>query len=251
MSSRRLTIDVLTLFPGMFKGYFEESIMKRARGKGIFDLTVHNLRDWAVGKHKSVDDKPYGGGAGMVMMVSVIHAAVLSLRREGSRVVLLSPQGRMLDQGTAKSLREYKQLILICGHYEGVDERVLDLAVDEEISIGDYVISNGSLAAMLLIDSVVRLIPGALGDERSAVQDSFYDGLLDYPQYTRPCTFKNFEVPDVLLSGDHKRIKRWRRREALRKTWLRRPGLLERANLSGEDRKLLEEIKINQMPKRT
>ena len=242
MASQQLKIDVLTLFPGMFTGYFDESIMKRAREKGALDLSIHNLRDWAVDRHKTVDDTPYGGGAGMVMMVSVIDAAMERLRRKESHVVLLSPQGRVVDQELAKRLSRMTHLILISGHYEGVDERVRDLLVDEEISIGDFVISNGSLAAMLLIDAVVRLLPGVVGDERSIREDSFYEGLLDYPQYTKPRVFRGREVPEVLISGDHEKVRRWRRREALRRTLARRPDLIARAELSREDRELMREL---------
>lgn len=242
MASQQLKIDVVTLFPGMFTGYFDESIMKRAREKGLLDLSIHNLRDWAVDRHKTVDDTPYGGGAGMVMMVSVIDAAMERLRRKDSHVVLLSPQGRVLDQELAKRLSRMTHLILISGHYEGVDERVRDLLVDEEISIGDFVISNGSLAAMLLIDAVVRLLPGVVGDERSVREDSFYEGLLDYPQYTKPRVFRGREVPEVLISGDHEKVRQWRRREALRRTLARRPDLIARAELSQEDRELLREL---------
>lgn len=237
-----MKIDVLTLFPGMFDGYFDQSIMKRARENGLLDLAIHNLRDWTEDRHRSVDDKPYGGGAGMVMMVDVIHSAVQSLGRDGGRVILLSPQGRTLDQGLSGSLLKYNHLILVCGHYEGVDERVRDCVVDEEISIGDYVISNGSLAAMLLVDSVVRLIPGAVGDSRSVVEESFFNGLLDYPQYTRPRDYLGHEVPEVLLSGNHEEVRKWRRREALRKTRRRRPDLLGRATLGREDREFLKEM---------
>lgn len=242
MASQRLKIDVVTLFPGMFKGYFDESIMKRARENGFLDLSIHNLRDWADDRHKSVDDKPYGGGAGMVMMAPVIDAALESLRREESRVVLLSPQGRVLDQEMAKRLSRMTHLILLSGHYEGVDERVRELLVDEEISIGDVVISNGSLAAMLLIDAVVRLLPGVVGDERSVREDSFYEGLLDYPQYTKPRVFRGREVPGVLVSGDHEKVRRWRRREALRRTLERRPDLVSKARLSEEDMEFIREL---------
>lgn len=242
MASQRLKIDVVTLFPGMFKGYFDESIMKRARANGFLDLSIHNLRDWAVDRHKSVDDTPYGGGAGMVMMAPVIDAALEHLRREDSRVVLLSPQGKALDQEMAKRLAGMTHLVLISGHYEGVDERVRELLVDEEISIGDIVISNGSLAAMLLIDAVVRLLPGVVGDERSVREDSFYEGLLDYPQYTKPRVFRGREVPEVLVSGDHEKVRLWRRREALRRTLDRRPDLVAKARLNDEDRELIREL---------
>ena len=242
MASQRLKIDVVTLFPGMFKGYFDESIMKRARENGFLDLSIHNLRDWAVDRHKSVDDTPYGGGAGMVMMAPVIDAALEHLRRKDSRVALLSPQGKVLDQEMAKRLSRMTHLILISGHYEGVDERVRELLVDEEISIGDIVISNGSLAAMLLIDAVVRLLPGVVGDERSVREDSFYEGLLDYPQYTKPRVFRGREVPEVLVSGDHEKVRLWRRREALRRTLERMPDLIAKAKLSEEDRALILEL---------
>ncbi|MDD5557406.1 MAG: tRNA (guanosine(37)-N1)-methyltransferase TrmD [bacterium] len=243
MSSPRLAIDVLTLFPGMFGGYFDESIMRRAREKGLVEIGIRDLRDWATGRHRSVDDAPYGGGAGMVMLAGVVCAAVEALRREGSRVVLLSPQGAILDQAAAGRLADAGHLILISGHYEGVDERVRGLVVDEEISIGDFVVSNGSLAAMVLIDAVVRLVPGVVGDERSVREDSFSSGLLDHPHYTRPRQFRGLEVPAVLLGGDHDAIRRWRRREALRRTLERRPDLLARARLTAEDRALLEEIR--------
>ncbi|MCX6356508.1 MAG: tRNA (guanosine(37)-N1)-methyltransferase TrmD [Candidatus Aureabacteria bacterium] len=242
MASPQLTIDVLTLFPGMFAGYFDESIMKRAREKGILALTIHNLRDWATDRHHAVDDTPYGGGAGMVMMVNVLHAAVQSLRREGSRVVLLSPQGRVFNQGIATELSRTEHLIFISGHYEGFDERVRHLCVDDELSVGDYVISNGSLAAMLVIDAAVRLFPGVVGDERSVQEDSFAEGILDYPHYTRPRVFQGIAVPDVLLSGDHEEVRRWRRREALRRTRDRRPDLLPSASLTPEDRAFLREF---------
>lgn len=246
MASQRLKIDVVTLFPGMFRGYFDESIMKRARENGFLDLSIHNLRDWAADRHKSVDDTPYGGGAGMVMMAPVIDAALGSLRREDSRVVLLSPQGKALDQEMAKRLSRMPHLILLSGHYEGVDERVRELLVDEEISIGDIVISNGSLASMLLIDAVVRLLPGVVGDERSVREDSFYDGLLDYPQYTKPRVFRGLEVPEVLVSGDHEKVRLWRRREALRRTLERRPDLIAKARLGPEDRELLRDMSEQQ-----
>jgi len=242
MASPILKIDVLTLFPGMFSGYFDESIMKRAREKRILDLSLHNLRDWAMDRHRKVDDTPYGGGAGMVMRADVVHAAVESLRCEGSHVVLLSPQGTLLTQDVAKRLGRPGHLILVSGHYEGLDERVRELVIDEEISVGDFVISNGTLAAMLLIDAVTRLLPGVVGDERSVSEDSFYHGILDYPHYTRPRVFRGHAVPDALLSGDHEVIRKWRRREALLRTLERRPDLLARAELSEEDRRLLKEI---------
>ena len=238
-----MKIDVLTLFPGMFSGYFDESIMKRAREKGILDLSIRNLRDWAADRHRTVDDTPYGGGAGMVMTAPVLAAAVEAVRGEGSRVVLLSPQGRPLDHAAAERLSRETHLVLVSGHYEGIDERARQLLIDEEISVGDFVVSNGSLAAMLLIDAVVRLIPGAVGDARSVREDSFCGGLLDHPHYTKPRSFRGLEVPAVLLEGDHEKIRQWRRREALRRTMERRPELLARAPLTKEDRSLLAELR--------
>jgi len=238
-----LKIDVLTLFPGMFSGYFDESIMKRAREKGILDLAVRNLRDWAVDRHRTVDDTPYGGGAGMVMMAEVLAAAVEELRGRESRVVLLTPQGKTLDHAGVERLSRESHLVLVSGHYEGIDERARELLADEEISVGDFVVSNGSLAAMLLIDAVTRLLPGAVGDARSVREDSFCDGLLDYPHYTKPRSFRGLEVPGVLLTGDHEKIRRWRRREALRRTMERRPDLLARAPLTEEDRSMLRELR--------
>lgn len=238
-----MKIDVLTLFPGMFSGYFDESIMKRAREKGILDLAVHNLRDWATDSHRKVDDTPYGGGAGMVMMAEILAAAVEELGREGTRVVLLTPQGATLDHAAAERLSRERRLLLVGGHYEGIDERARELLIDEEISVGDFVVSNGSLAAMVLIDAVTRLLPGAVGDARSVKEESFCDGLLDYPHYTKPRSFRGLEVPAVLLSGDHEKIRRWRRREALRRTMERRPDLLARAALTEEDKELLREIR--------
>lgn len=226
----------------MCEAYFTQSIMKRAREKGVLDLRVRNLRDWAIDAHRSVDDAPYGGGAGMVMKVEVICRAVEDLRRSCSRVVLLSPQGSRLNYPSAKRLSREKHLILLSGHYEGVDERVRRLVTDEEISIGDYVLSNGTLASMILLDVVARFIPGVVGDRRSVEEDSFSRGILDYPHYTRPRVFRDLEVPAVLLSGDHEKIRRWRRREALKKTWERRPELLSGAALSDSDRRALEEI---------
>jgi tRNA (guanine37-N1)-methyltransferase len=242
MVSQSRQIDILTLFPGVFGDYCNESIIKRARESGLIKLAIHNIRDWAVDKHRSVDDKPYGGGAGMVMMVNILHAAIKAVRSPEARVILLSPQGRVLDQATAKRLSKIRHIVLVCGHYEGVDERVRELDIDEEISIGDYVLSNGTLAAMVLVDTVARLVPGVLGDERSAVEDSFYNGLLDYPQYTRPRSFEGLDVPEVLLSGNHREIALWRRRESLRRTHARRPDLLEKTQLSERDKKLLKAI---------
>lgn len=226
-------IDILTLFPKMFEGVLGESIIKRAQAKGKLTVSVHNLRDWTFDSHRTADDKPFGGGAGMVMKVEPIYLALKKLlkgarvRGQGSRVILLTPQGKKLEQGDVKRIAKYKRLILICGHYEGVDERVRSL-VDDEISIGDYILTCGEIPALVIVDAVTRLIPGVLGHSQSAEFESFEDGLLEYPQYTRPADFKGMKVPDVLISGDHKKIAAWREREALKRTQERRPDLLKR-----------------------
>ncbi len=221
-----MEIDILTLFPKLCEGPLGESMMKRAQEKGLATLRVHNLRDWATGRHAITDDAPYGGGQGMVMKCEPIFAAVEALRREESRVILLSPGGTPFRQPIAEGYARLPHLIFICGHYEGVDQRVLDHLVDEELSIGDYVLTNGAIAATIVTDAVVRLIPGVLGDEASAVEDSFSTGLLEYPQYTRPVVFRGWRVPDILLGGHHGEIARWRQARALEKTRLRRPDLL-------------------------
>ncbi len=232
-----MKIDIITLFPGMFRGPLEESILGRAVERGLLDIKVHNLRDFATGRHKVVDDYTFGGGPGMVMKPEPIFAAVESLRREGSRVVLMSPQGRVFRQAIAEELSRQEQLVLLCGHYEGVDERVRQHLVDDELSIGDYVLTGGELAAMVVCDAVARLIPGVLGAEESAREESFTKGLLEYPHYTRPATFRGWEVPEVLLSGDHTRVARWRREQSLLRTLRRRPELLKPEDW-GEMRKL-------------
>lgn len=217
----------MTLFPRIVEGPLEESILKRARERGLVAIRVHNLRDFAHDKHRVVDDKPFGGGPGMVLKPEPIFEAVETLRRPESRVVLMCPQGRRLTQAVARELAQLPHLLILCGHYEGVDERVREALVQDEISIGDYVLTNGALAAAVLIDAVVRLLPGALGDETSATSDSFTNGLLEGPQYTRPAEFRGMRVPEVLLSGNHEEIARWRREQALRRTAQRRPDLLE------------------------
>ncbi|MBZ0158997.1 tRNA (guanosine(37)-N1)-methyltransferase TrmD [Candidatus Methylomirabilis sp.] len=235
--------DVLTLFPGFFQGPLSESILKRAQQHGIVRIAVHDLRSYAHDRHAVVDDRPYGGGAGMVLKPEPILDAVASLRRgQEPHLVLLTPQGRPFKQAVAKELVEHQHLLLICGRYEGFDERVRALLTPDEISIGDYVLTGGELPALVLLDAVIRLIPGVLGDEDSARYDSFVDTLLDFPHYTRPQSVQGLIVPDVLLSGDHERIRRWRRKEALRATKARRPDLLQQALLSEEDLELLEEI---------
>jgi tRNA (guanine37-N1)-methyltransferase len=234
-------IDVLTLFPEMFAGPFEASIIRRAQEAGIVSISLHNIRDFTHDKHRTVDDQPYGGGDGMVMKPAPIFEAVEAIRRPDSHVVLLTPQGKLLDQAAAQRLSKKPALVLICGRYEGVDERVSTLA-DEELSIGDYVLSGGEPAAIVLVDAVVRLLPGAIGAEGGATADSHATGLLEYPQYTRPADFRGLKVPDVLLSGNHREVARWRRRQSLRRTLERRPDLLASAELTDEDRKYLESL---------
>lgn len=222
-----MRIDILTLFPKICEGALAESMMKRAQEKGLATVAVHNIRDWAPGKHLMTDDAPYGGGQGMVMKCEPIFAAVEAIRTPESNVVLMSPAGRRFDQKTAAELATRTHLILICGHYEGVDQRVIDHLVDDELSIGDYVLTNGAIAALVVTDAVVRLIPGVLGDDASAGDDSFAQGLLEFPQYTRPVEFRGWRVPDILLSGHHAEIAKWRHRKAIEKTLKNRPDLLE------------------------
>jgi tRNA (guanine37-N1)-methyltransferase len=222
-----MRVDVLTLFPAMFAGPLDESIVRRARVAGLLDLKVHNLRDWAKDRHKTVDDRPFGGGPGMVLKPEPLFEAVESLRGEGTRVVLTSPSGAVFNQAMARRWSREPHLIFICGSYEGYDERVRRYLADEDVSIGDFVLTNGALPAMVMIDSVTRLIPGALGDDESAVDESFSTGLLEYPHYTRPAEFRGWTVPEVLLSGNHADIARWRRLQAMRRTAERRPDLWE------------------------
>jgi len=228
-----MKIDIVTLFPEICRAPLGESIMKRAQKNGIVDLYIHNLRDWTTDKHHIVDDAPFGGGQGMVMKPEPIFAAVEELRNQTSnikhktsKVVLMSPAGRRFDQEMAAQLSGESHLIIICGHYEGVDHRVLEHLVDLEISIGDYVLTNGAVAAVVLVDTVVRLMPGVLGHEQSAVDDSFSRGLLEAPQYTRPAEFRGWKVPGVLLSGNHAEIEKWRREKAIKRTRENRPDLL-------------------------
>ncbi|MDP2744423.1 MAG: tRNA (guanosine(37)-N1)-methyltransferase TrmD [Dehalococcoidia bacterium] len=243
-----MRIDILTLFPEMFDGPFSQSIVKRARDKGIVSLFIHNFRDYATDKHKTVDDYSYGGGPGMVLKPGPLFDAVEAIRREHGgeeelvSTVLLSPQGRLFCQKTAQELARKEHLVLICGHYEGVDERVREHLVSDELSIGDYVLSGGEIAAMVIVDAVVRVLPGALGSAESAIDESHAAGLLEYPQYTRPPVFRGWSVPDVLLSGNHQEILRWRRRESLRRTWERRPDLIKEARLSQEEVTSLEAL---------
>lgn len=236
-----MRIDILTLFPDMFKGVLDESILKIAQEKKKICVKLHNIRDWTSDKHRTADDKPYGGGSGMVMKIEPIYRSLAELLSRGRvkkiiankntgkylSIVLLTPKGRRFDQDIAKKLSKVRRLILICGHYEGVDERVRELVTDE-ISIGDYVLTGGELAAMVVLDAVSRLIPGVLGDRLSLEQESFEDGLLEYPQYTRPREFEGLKVPDILLSGDHSKIRKWRVKESLRRTNESRKDLLQK-----------------------
>jgi tRNA (guanine37-N1)-methyltransferase len=219
-------IDILTLFPDICRAPLSESIMKRAQENGIVDLRIHNLRDWTADKHHIVDDAPFGGGQGMVMKPEPVFAAVEDLRNRASRVVLMSPAGYRFDQQTARQLSQEPHLVIVCGHYEGIDHRVIEHLVDLEISIGDYVLTNGAIAAVVLVDAIVRLLPGALGHEQSAVDDSFNHGLLEAPQYTRPAEFRGWKIPQVLLSGNHAEIAKWRREQAMKRTRENRPDLL-------------------------
>ncbi|MBS1111849.1 MAG: tRNA (guanine-N1)-methyltransferase [Nitrospirae bacterium] len=237
--------DVLTIFPEIINAYLNESILKRARDNKILDVKVVNIRDFASGRHKAVDDSPFGGGAGMVFKPEPIFMAMDALKEDGvpRRVVLLSPQGKPFDQSMAEDFsREEKRFVFICGRYEGIDERVNISLVDEEVSIGDYVITGGELAALIVIDAATRLITGALGDKSSIEDESFSWKMLDYPHYTRPSEFMGLKVPQVLLSGNHNEIWRWRRKEALRKTLKARPDLMEKIEPTDEDKKLLSEI---------
>jgi len=220
-------IDVLTLFPAMFAGPLDESIVKRARDKGLVDLKIHNLRDWTHDRHKTVDDRPFGGGPGMLMKPEPLFAAVEGLRREKTRVILMSPAGRPFNQAIARELAQAEDLLLVTGHYEGFDERVRETLADDELSIGDYVLTNGALPAMVVIDAVTRLLPGVLGDDESSHDESFSHGLLEYPQYTRPADFRGLKVPDILVSGNHAEIEKWRREQAKQRTKERRPDLMK------------------------
>jgi tRNA (guanine37-N1)-methyltransferase len=238
-----MRIDVVTLFPRMFEGPLGESMLRVARDKGLVDIQVVDLRAYTEGRHRVADDYPFGGGGGMVLKPEPLFRAVEALRAPGTRVVLLCPQGPPLTQATAGRLATVSHLVLLCGHYEGVDERVRTHLVDEELSIGDYVLTGGELPALVVMDAVVRLLPGVLGDPVGPAQDSFAAARLDYPQYTRPADFRGLPVPEVLLSGDHERIARWRRQEALRRTAARRPDLLARVPPTDEERQWLAELR--------
>ena len=223
-----MKVDVLTLFPEMFAGPLDVSIIRRARASGLLDLQIHNLRDFTHDRHQTVDDRPFGGGPGMVLKPEPIFEAIEKLASEKARVILTSPTGRQFTQALAQELAQYEHLVFICGSYEGVDERVIELLVDDEVSIGDYVLTNGGLAAMVVVDAVTRLLPGALGDEESAAQESFSHGLLEHPHYTRPAEFRGMKVPEVLLSGHHAEIEKWRLEQAKARTAQRRPDLADK-----------------------
>ena len=243
-------IDVLTLFPQMFEVPFSFGIFKRAVDQGLVSLGLHNIRDYTHDKHRTVDDYPYGGGSGMVLKPEPIFEAVEAIKSSlGDEtgelpVILLTPQGRPFSQQIAQELSRFRQLFLICGHYDGVDERVREHLVTDEISIGDYVLTGGEVPAMVVIDAVVRLLPGVLGSEASSLDDSHTSGLLEYPQYTRPPVYRGWSVPEVLLSGNHAQITKWRREQIIRRTVERRPELLDKANLGLEDRQLIERMNI-------
>ena len=238
--------EVITIFPDIFHAYFSESFMKRAIGKGLIEVKVHDLRDYTSDRHRTVDDYPYGGGPGMVMKVEPFCRAIETIKADALETctIMLTPRGRPFDQETAVALSEEKRrLLFLCGRYEAIDERVREMHVDQEISIGDYVLTGGELPALVIIDAIVRLLPGVLGDEHSVEEESFSWGILDYPHFTRPPEYGGLKVPDILLSGNHREIARWRRREALRNTLRARPDLLKKVPLSGEDDRLLSEIK--------
>jgi tRNA (guanine37-N1)-methyltransferase len=243
-----MKIDVLTLFPPMFEGVFSASILGKARDKGIVELNTVNFRDFANNKHNTVDDYPYGGGGGMVLKAEPIFAAVESLiqseldEESQPRIILMCPQGEPFSQRKAEELSKEQHLIFICGHYEGYDERIREHLVTDELSIGDYVLTGGELPAMAVIDSVVRLLPGVLGNETSAVTDSFSTGLLEYPHYTRPAQFRDWQVPDILVSGHHANIEQWRREQAILRTWSKRPELLDNFPLTPKERRWMAEL---------
>jgi len=239
-----MRFDVLTLFPDIFKPVLNESIIGRAQEKKIIEINTINIRDFSLDKHRKVDNYPYGGGTGMVMMAQPIYDAYLSIVEKldyKPKVIYLSPQGKLFHQKMAERLKEEKHLILLCGHYEGIDERIIEEIVDEEISIGDYVLTGGELPAMVLIDCISRLVPGVLASEESYSDESLYNGMLEYPQYTRPSEFRGKKVPEILLTGHHANINKWRRRQSIKRTYIKRPDLFEKLDLSDEDRRLLEE----------
>ena len=240
-----MRFDVLTLFPEMFE-VCKQSILGKAQEKDLINVNMVNIRDFSENKHKKVDDTPYGGGAGMIMMPDVVYRAYESVKTEDAKVIYMSPQGKLLNQAKVQELSKEKHLILLCGHYEGIDQRVLDKIVDEEISIGDYVLTGGELPAMVLIDSVSRYVEGVITKD-SIQEESFSEGLLEYPQYTRPEVFQDVKVPEILLSGHHENIEKWHKEKSLETTYIKRPDLLENYNLSNQEKEILEKIK-NEVP---
>ncbi len=242
-----MRFDVLSIFPEMFHSPLQFSLLKKAQEKGLIEIGLHDIRDWAEDKHNMTDDAPYGGGCGMVMKVEPVERALAAVKPTDVQplVILMTPQGEKFSQEIAGELAEQEHLIIICGRYEGFDERIRQHLADREISIGDYILTGGELSALVLIDAVSRLIPGVLGNDESATTESFSGGLLEYPQYTRPAEYKGWCVPDVLVSGNHAQIEQWRRIESLKRTWLRRPDLLEKMELSPDDEKNLEKIKLD------
>ncbi len=243
-----MRIDIVTLFPGMVEPALSESMIGRARARGLVDIRVSNLRDYADGKHRVTDDYQFGGGSGMVLKPEPLFAAVEALRTEAARVILMDPRGRRFTQDVARELARERHVILLAGRYEGVDERVTERLADDALSIGDYVLTGGELPALVVTDAVTRLLPGVLGGEGATERESFATGLLEPPQYTRPEEFRGARVPAVLLSGDHARIARWRRMQSLWRTWQARPDLLDRAELSPEDTKLVERFRRGETP---
>ncbi|MCC6445077.1 MAG: tRNA (guanosine(37)-N1)-methyltransferase TrmD [Armatimonadetes bacterium] len=247
-----MRIDVLTVLPEMFEGPISCSIVKRAQERGLVDIRLHNLRDFTDDRHRTTDDAPYGGGAGMVMKIEPIYRALCHIEAERGEglAILMSPQGQVFGQRQARDLAAQSCLTLICGHYEGIDDRIREVVPGlTELSIGDYVLTGGEIPAMVVMDSVIRLLPGALGDEDSAAGDSFSEGLLEYPQYTRPADFLGRKVPEILLSGNHRAVDRWRREQSLRRTWERRPNLLKNATLSEEERRQVARWEAEAAPK--
>lgn len=237
-----MKITILTLFPGMFDGFLGESIIKRAIANGLIEIKIINIRDYAFDKHKQVDDTPFGGGCGMLLKPEPLTRALEDINQRG-KVIFTSPQGKTLNQDLVKELVEEQNITIIAGHYEGIDERVIEKYVDMEISIGDYVLTGGELPSMIIADAVARLVPGVLGNAESYTNDSFFNGLLDCPHYTRPAQYEGQNVPEVLLSGHHKNIEKWRKKESIKRTLLRRPDLIEKKDFTKEESKILEEVK--------
>lgn len=241
-----LRFDILSIFPEMFQSPFDASLIKKALEKGLIEIHLHDIRDYALDKHHVTDDTPYGGGGGMVMKVEPVERALASIIGEKAEamVILMTPQGEVFNQGVAESLSSCDHIVIVCGHYEGLDERIRQYLIDREISIGDYVLTGGEFAAMVLVDAVSRLVPGVLGNSNSAVFDSFSTGLLEYPQYTRPAEYRGWKVPEVLLSGNHRQIDAWRKKASLKRTRSRRPDLLTKRHLTDDEKKILEELEM-------